>query len=82
MDPPACDIESSSAELRVEGVAHNIAEHDEREYCQGQEDAREDQHVRGGPDQTDPEASEIWMPQEMAGGCSPMPRKDRSPRRR
>ena len=24
-----------------------------------------------------PEASEIWMPQEMAGGCSPMPRKDR-----
>jgi hypothetical protein len=24
-----------------------------------------------------PEASEIWMPQEMAGGCRPTPRKDK-----
>ena len=54
MDPPTCDIESSSAKLRIEGVTDRVTEHDERKYGQGQEDAREDQHVRGRPDQTNP----------------------------
>src|SRR3954447_12546093 len=42
-----------SAELGVEGVPDRVAQHDEGEHGQGQEDAGEQQHVRGDPDQAD-----------------------------
>ena len=42
-----------SAQLRVEGVADGVAEHDEGQHGERQEEAREEQHVRRGPDQPD-----------------------------
>src|SRR5687768_6216064 len=46
-------IPTSSAQSRIEGVAHHVAQHDECEDREGQEDAWEQQHVRGGSDKAD-----------------------------
>src|SRR6187431_2447903 len=45
-------MSASSAKSRIEGVADDIAQHDEGEHRQRQEEARKQQHVRGYPDQS------------------------------
>src|SRR5215217_2699921 len=46
-------IAASSAQSRIEGVANDIAQHDEGQHRQRQEEAGEQQHVRRDSDQTD-----------------------------
>ena len=70
-------MSASSAQLRVEGVADRVAQHDEGQHRRDKKTLGKISMCGAARISPMPEASEISMPHEMAGGCRPMPRNDR-----